>query len=138
MRIGPVPVSSASIVAGLGYTPVNKAGDTAVGILAFSSHVKDTAPVTETTAARTVGDTDNYIIANRAGTVTLTLPAAANYIGRKIFIKTIQAQLVISNASNVVPRNSATAGTAILAAAAGNWAMLVSDGTNWINMAGTP
>lgn len=31
------PVSSASIVSGLGYTPVNKAGDTAIGTLQLSS-----------------------------------------------------------------------------------------------------
>jgi hypothetical protein len=43
---------------------------------------------------------------------------------------------VISASSNVKPANSGTAGTAILAATAGAWAMLVcEDGTNWVVMA---
>lgn len=94
------------------------------------------APVTETGATRTLSAADNNLICNRAGTITLTLPtpSAAN-AGKIITIKTIQAQLVISASSNVVPENSATAGTAILAATAGKWADLVSDGaTNWIIM----
>jgi hypothetical protein len=52
-----------------------------------------------------------------------------------VVIKTIAAQTVVSASSNVVPANSATAGTAILAASAGAWALLVSDGTNWVIMA---
>jgi hypothetical protein len=36
-----------------------------------------------------------------------------------------------------VPRAGGAAGPAILAAAAGNWALLVSDGTDWQCMAGT-
>lgn len=93
-----------------------------------------TAPVTKT-ADGSVADTENYIICDKAGTLTLTLPAAASYTGREIWVKTIQAQLVQSNASNVVPNTTATAGTAILPATDGAWCMMVSDGTNWIRMA---
>jgi len=43
---------------------------------------------------------------------------------------------VISASTNVRPVNSATLGTAILAATAGKWATLVcEDGTNWVIMA---
>lgn len=94
------------------------------------------APVTVTSATYSVGITDNFIIANRAGTVTLTLPTASSYTGRILYIKTVQAQAVVSAASNVVPLNSTTAGTAILAATAGAHAMLVSNGTNWVIMNG--
>lgn len=79
---------------------------------------------------------DTYIC-NRAGTVTMTLPSAATFVGRELFFKTIQAQLVISGSSNVVPLDSATAGTAILAASDGAWAILKSDGTNWQKVAGS-
>lgn len=89
------------------------------------------APVTVTAATYTVAVTDRDIIANRAGTVTLTLPAASSYTGREITVRTIQAQTVVSDASNVVPLVGGAAGTAILAATAGKWARLVSDGTNW-------
>lgn len=94
------------------------------------------APVTVTTSY-TVGATDSYIISNRAASNTLTLPAASSCTGREIYVNTITAQTVVSASSNVVPRSSATAGTAILAASAGAWALLVSDGTNWKIMAGS-
>lgn len=94
------------------------------------------APNTQTGATYAVGVTDTDIIANRAGTITLTLPTAANFIGRVLRVKTIQAQTVVSDASNVAPMTSATPGTAILAGTAGKWADLKSDGTNWIIMAG--
>lgn len=88
-------------------------------------------------ATLTVVDSDFDIIANRAGTVTLTLPSAASYLGRRLSIKTIQAQTVVSASANVVPRAGGAAGTAILAATAGAWAELVSDGTSWQIMSGS-
>ena len=45
-----------------------------------------------------------------------------------------QAFTVVSASSNVVPLTGGAAGTAILAATAGKWCTLVSDGTNWITM----
>ena len=92
------------------------------------------APVTVTGATYSVLTTDNWIIANRAGTVTLTLPTASSFTGRILTVKNVQAQTVVSNASNVVPIGSTTAGTAILTNTAGKFATLVSDGTNWIIM----
>ena len=63
--------------------------------------------------------------------------SAASYPGKRLVVKNLSGTYtVISAASNVVPRTSTTAGTAILAATAGAWAELVSDGTNWIVMAG--
>lgn len=93
------------------------------------------APVTKT-AAFTVADTDTNLVVNGTASVTVTLPAAASFTGRTINIKTIAAFTVVSASANVVPLTSATAGTAILAATAGKWATLVSNGTNWVIMAG--
>lgn len=93
------------------------------------------APVTKT-AAFTVADTEKNIVVNGTASVTVTLPAAASFTGHTITIKTIAAFTVVSASSNVVPLTSATAGTAILAATAGKWATLVSNGTNWVVMAG--
>lgn len=93
------------------------------------------APVTKT-GDFTLSENENLVICNGTATITATLPSAASFIGRVVVIKTIAAYTVVSASSNVVPINSATAGTAILAATAGKWAELVSDGTNWVAMAG--
>ena len=95
------------------------------------------APVTKT-ANFTVAATENWLINNKAASsCTVTMPAAASYTGRSITIKNLVAFTVISASSNVVPRAGGAAGTAILAATAGAWATLVSDGTNWVIMAGS-
>jgi hypothetical protein len=95
------------------------------------------APVTKT-ADFTLAATENWIINNKAGSAcVVTLPAASSFPGREVMMKTIQAQAINSNASNVVPRAGGAAGTAIVTGTAGNWATLVSDGTNWVIMAGS-
>lgn len=93
------------------------------------------APVTKT-GNFTAGANENEIICNGAASITATLPTASAWYGRKIRIKTRAAYTVISASSNVKPLDSDTAGTAILAATAGKWAELVSDGANWVIMAG--
>jgi hypothetical protein len=92
------------------------------------------APVTKT-ASFTLADTENFVVCNGAGSITVTFPTASANTGRVVWIKTIAAQTVVSASSNVKPIGSNTAGTAILAASAGAWAMLVCDGTDWIVMA---
>ena len=88
-----------------------------------------------TGGTHTVTDTDSWIIVDRgAGLTTITLPIAADWPGRELMFKTVQAQTVISNTSNVVPLVGGAAGTAILPATDGAWATLVSDGANWIIM----
>jgi len=91
------------------------------------------APVTKTTTF-TVGSAENWIICNGAASITVTLPTASFWTGREIMLKTIAAFTVVSASSNVVPLTGGAAGTAILAATAGKFATLVSDGTNWIIM----
>jgi len=93
------------------------------------------APVTKTTAF-TLGANENEVICNGTATITVTLPAASSWVGRKVRIKTVAAYTVVSASSNVKPLDADTAGTAILAATAGKWAELVSDGTNWVIMSG--
>lgn len=79
---------------------------------------------------------DRTITFNGAASLTLTLPAAASWTGRRIRVRTIAAFTVVSASSNVVPLAGGAAGTAILAATAGKWADLESDGSNWIITAG--
>jgi hypothetical protein len=90
-------------------------------------------PITVNAATYTVLSTDYSLIFTTTAS-TVTLPTAATYTGRVLMVKNITATAIISASSNVVPLGSATAGTAILAATAGKFAMLQSDGTNWITM----
>lgn len=118
--------------------PVNVSGDVqqlAQNVdSALLNKISTSAPVIKT-ANFTVASTEYWLINNKSGSsCTVTLPAASSYTGRQIVIKNLQAQTVVSASSNVVPITSTTAGTAILAATAGKWATLVSDGTNWIIM----
>jgi hypothetical protein len=92
------------------------------------------APVTKT-ADFTVADNETWLINNKSGsTCTVTLPTASAWSGRELTFKNMQAQTLVSASSNVVPIDSTSAGTAILLAVVGNWATMVSDGTNWIIM----
>jgi hypothetical protein len=121
--------------AALTYLPGNAAGTFRPNGI-YDRLVGYGAPVTKT-ANFTVADSENYLINNKAAAnCTVTLPTAADYTGRRIVIKNLQAFTVISASSNVVPLAGGAAGTAILAAVAGRWAELVSDGTNWIIMGG--
>jgi len=97
--------------------------------------IATSSPDTQTGSTYTVSATDYDIIINASGTCTLTLPTASTSVGRTLIVRTIAAQTVVSASSNVVPSAGGSAGTAILAATAGKWARLVSDGTNWQIMA---
>lgn len=84
----------------------------------------------------TLSNIEGWVINNKSGsTCIVTLPAASAWSGRAVTFKNLQAQALESASSNVAPINSATPGTAILAATVGAWATLVSDGTNWVIMA---
>lgn len=96
------------------------------------------APVTKT-ANFSVAITDTWLINNKFGSsCTVTLPAAASYTGRVLHFQNYQAQTLVSASSNVVPLVGGAAGTAILAAVAGETCTLVSDGSNWIMTQYTP
>jgi len=114
-----------------------KGNATAVSAAAANiDYVGITAPVTKT-ADFTVADGESYLINNKTGsTCTATLPTASSWSGRALTFTNYQAQTLVSASSNVVPRAGGAAATAILAATAGVWTTLVSDGTNWLEVAG--
>ena len=108
-----------------------------VGSLQSLGALFTTAPVTKT-ADFTLADTETVVINNQSGSACVaTLPSATLWSGRLLLMKTTQAQALNSASSNVVPKAGGAAGTAIATGTAGNWALLVSDGTNWVIMAGT-
>jgi hypothetical protein len=92
------------------------------------------APVTKT-ANFTVANGETWIINNKSGsTCTVTLPSASANAGRELKFQNYQDQYLVSASSNVIPQAGGSAGTAILENVAGNWATLVSNGTNWVIM----
>lgn len=100
----------------------------------FAGAISLKPPAAAKTANYTVVDGDTSIVFNASATLTLTLLAAASFIGRILMVKNFTAQAINSASSNVCPLTSATAGTAILATT-DRWAILQSDGTNWVIMA---
>jgi hypothetical protein len=106
--------------------------DTAAITAAISA--ASSTPVTKT-ADFTVADNETWLINNKSGsTCTVTLPTASAWSGRYLTFKNLQAQTLVSASSNVVLIDGTVAGTAILLAVVGNWATMVSDGTNWVIM----
>lgn len=91
------------------------------------------SPSTVNAATYTVAATDGSLRFTTTN-CTVTLPAPASFPGRILYLNTITANSVTSASANVIPLGSNTAGTAILAATAAKFAMLQSDGTNWITM----
>jgi hypothetical protein len=106
-----------------------------IGTVSIDGPLQRNAPVTKNTSF-SVASTDNWIIVSHGATATVTLPTASSWTGREIMIKTIQAQAVVSDTSNVIPLIGGGTSTAILSATAGKWATLVSNGSNWVIMAG--
>ncbi len=121
-------------ISGVNVVDISSTGLIVAGNVAASNITNSI--VTASGATYSVLLTDSSVISNYAGTQTLTLPSAAAYTGRVLHLRTITANTVVSASSNVVPMIGGAAGTAILAATAGKWAMLQSDGTDWQVMAG--
>ena len=116
-------------------TGLLKGNGTAISAATANTDYVPLSTVITKTADYTITGTDTWIINNKTGSaLTLTFPAASSWTGRYITVKNMQAQAVNSASSNIVPIDSTTAGTAILLGVVGNWATMVSDGTNWIIM----
>ena len=116
-----------------GNVGIGLAGTAATSLLTVNGPAAFKAPQSITAATYTATSTDSSLIFSTTNN-TLTLPAANTCSGRVLYVKTTSANSVISASTNVVPLASTSAGTAILAATAGKFAMLQSDGTNWVIM----
>jgi hypothetical protein len=102
------------------------------GAVTYSGAISGGLETSVTGSTHTVGTTEELISnAYVGGSMTLTLPDAATFPGRKLTVCSKVAQTTVSNASNVYPLGSVTLGTAILASGAGKYADLISDGTYW-------
>lgn len=114
---------------------VTGAGGVVTAGLQSTGFIASPAPTTVTAATVTLGFGTPSVIFNNATGVTATLPAASSFPGAWFYFRNIAAGAVVSASSNVVPVAGGAAGTAILAATAGKWALLQSDGTNYQVMA---
>ena len=103
-------------------------------LLTVAGPISVKSPSTITATTYTIAATDASLIFS-TNNCTVTMPAASTYPGRILNVKNISAITVNSASSNIVPLATSTAGTAILSATAGKWAMLQSNGTNWVIMA---
>jgi hypothetical protein len=127
--------STPAITISTSITGILKGNGTAISAAVANTDYVPLSTVITKTADYTITGTDTWIINNKPTTaLTLTFPAASSWTGRSITVKNMQALAVISASSNIVPLDSTTAGTAILLGVVGNWATLVSDGTNWVIM----
>ena len=116
-----------------GNVGIGLAGSAATSLLTVNGPAAFKAPQSITASTYTVASTDSSLIFSTTNN-TLTLPTASTCSGRVLYVKNISANSVVSASTNVVPLGSASTGTAILAATAGKFAMLQSDGTNWVIM----
>lgn len=124
-------LTKATLTAGAGVSITNGSGSITIG---SSGALTASAPVT-VNADYSVAAGVSFIINNKSGlSLTVTLPTASSFSGRVITIQNYQAQTVVSASSNVIPQGGGSAGTAILDNVVGNWATLVSNGTNWVIM----
>jgi hypothetical protein len=93
------------------------------------------APTTVTTATYSQASNDASLFFNGTATQTVTLVDPTTVPGQMLHVKNIAAFAVNSASANVVPIAGGAASTSILAATAGKWATLQSDGTNWVVIA---
>lgn len=120
-----------TIAAEANFTTVIAATIT-VTTLNVTTLVVNSPPVTKT-ADFVLAATETWVINNKAGsTCTVTLPSASTYPGRVVNFLNYQPYTIVSASSNVIPRVGGAASTAIVLGVEGNWATLVSNGTNWV------
>lgn len=81
------------------------------------------------TADFTLALYEKSIINNKSSGCVVTLPDATTTPGRELFVVNTTAQTLVSASSNVVPKAGGSAGTAILPATSGAWAILIAQVT---------
>jgi len=91
-------------------------------------------PVKVSSTSYTVTATDASIIFDTTANCNVVMPAAATYPGRILYVKTIAARTINSTSASIKPIDSNTAANNILTNVAGKFAMLQSDGSNWVIM----
>ena len=98
----------------------------------FNGFAINSEPNVQTVDNYAVTAKDVTVVITRATTTTVVLPLGYLFPGRRIRVVTRQAQAILSSQSNITPIIGGAPTNAILAATAGKWADLESDGTYWV------
>jgi hypothetical protein len=113
---------------GVGLTPLY------VGCRIFIGYGNNTEVAQQTTITALgtgTGGTGTYTVANNLYVPSSEMSTPHNPSGKLLYIKTITANAVNASAPCVIPLAGGSAGTAILSAVAGRWALLQYNGTFW-------
>jgi len=92
-------------------------------------------PLNIYTSNTTISLSNGWIICNGSSTIQLTLPSPINQLGMEFHLKTITANSVTNNLTNISPLNGGSTTSTILPGIDGAWCTLVSDGSQWVIMA---
>jgi hypothetical protein len=130
--VGATDLNPTPIYSTINATKLITRGGFSMQYLKGDGSLESLTPVTKT-GDFTVATTESYLINNKTGSAcVVTLPSAVTFVGRKLVFTNYQAQTIDSASSNVVPIAGGSPGTSIVGATAGDWAAIVSDGTNWL------
>ncbi len=91
-------------------------------------------PTKVNTVAYAVTVNDSSLIIDTVANCNVIMPTAATYPGRILYIKNIAARSVNSTSANIKPIDSNTSANSILTNTSGKFAMLQSDGADWVIM----
>jgi hypothetical protein len=107
----------------------------AKGLIALQRNSSQLSHAVLTGTSYTVGD-ELVLFINGSGAFTLTLPSASTNAGRNLFVVQRSGTNAISASPQIIDIDQDANGTstqaALLAATAGHWAHLVSNGTYWV------
>ena len=107
----------------------------AKGLIALQRNSSQSSFAVLTGTSYTVGD-ELVLFINGSGAFTLTLPSASTNAGRNLFVVQRSGANAISTSPNIIDIDQDANGTStqsgLLAATAGHWAHLVSNGTYWV------
>jgi hypothetical protein len=118
--------------AGTNALTVNSSGNTAIaGTLTANGSIALSPPVFISATTYSVYQDDVTIIFTPTATTAVTLPTASLSAGRILKMTNRAAFAINSDANNVVPLAGGTVSNVLLAATAGKFIELQSDGTNW-------
>lgn len=139
-----VMLAGGAVVTNLGFTPLNRAGDTATNLLIANSALSPTSagylgtPVNEQDGNYTLvlGDAGKMIRCNSAGAVTYTIPPSGSVaypIGTCMVIRNIGAgTLTIARGAGVILWKAGSGTSADVAMAQFGIATLILESSNWV------
>jgi len=90
-----------------------------------------TTPVAITTTTYAMLTTDTVLLFQGASACAVTLQDITSQIGNTILLVNLTAFAITSALADVLPLGSLVAGTAILSATVGKWALMQFNGTYW-------